>query len=231
MQSSFLKASLITFVLSFAQVTHAGLIHGGSDIIDHDDLLQLGTWLGEDIDLTNIFTKTTGMTSADWHAAVDNQGRTFTLIEAETAGVSYVFGGYNAYNWLSNIGYRNVSPLLDTSFLFSITNNVKITHNQLTFSTFNNINYGATFGGGHDLYINRDLSGGYSNLGHTYGDVTRYRDPVYQSLLAGSYDNWSIKKYESFTVSAATEHIPEPGTLTIFALGLLSLITRLSTQR
>jgi len=224
-----LTSAFAGLVLSVSGFAHAGLINGGSDIIDQNDLTQLGSWLGNgDIDLTNIFTKTGTQNSVDWHAAVDGKGATFTLIEAIYNNNTFIFGGYNDYSWNSSTGYNTVDYNVDNSFLFSLTNNVKLERSRFPYSTYNHSNYGATFGGGHDLYIDSDLATGYSNLGHSYGDTSAYRTTTNRNLLAGTFNGWQIQKYETFTVNQATprSEVPEPSTLAIFALGVIGLAAR-----
>ncbi len=219
---------LAGFALLTSSVANAGMIIGGSDIIDNDDLLILGNWLGKgDIDLTNVFTKNgISNNSTHWHAAVDGKGATFTLIQVGTGQNSFVFGGYNDYSWLSNNNYRLVDHTVDKSFLFSLTNNLKFDRVRHSYSTYNSKFHGATFGGGHDLYVNNNLTSGYSYLGNSYGDVTRAGNSDYINILAGSYI-FNIEKYETFTISQAspTSQVPAPSTLAIFALAIIGLVS------
>jgi len=229
MKLKMLKLAFAGLVLSVSGLANAGLINGGSDIIDHDDLIQLGDWLGNgDIDLTNIFTKTGIKNSTDWHNAVNGKGATFTLIEATYGNNTFIFGGYNDYSWNNSSTYNSVNYDVDNSFLFSLTNDVKLEHSRYTYSTYGGTNYGATFGGGHDLHVNSSLTSGYSNLGHTYGDTSAYGQNSNRIILAGNFSNWQIQKYETFTINQATPHsdVPEPSTLAIFALGIMGLAAR-----
>ena len=223
MTSKFLKATFASLILSascFVNVANAGII-GGSDIIDQNDVATLGNWLGSNLELTNIFTKEDGMTSHHWHDAVDGKGATFTLIEATFNEVTYIFGGYNEASWNSSATYNQISYATDTSFLFSLTENVKLERDRNVYSTYSNTGYGATFGSGHDLHINTALSGGYSNLGYSYGDTSQYTTASRRTLLAGSSNGFVVEKYETFTVSASK--VPGPSTLAIFALGIMGL--------
>jgi len=222
-----MKLSTTTGILLFAasNFANAGLINGGSDIIDNDDLTQLSDWLGKgDIDLTNIFTKSGGNNSQDWHAAVDDKGATFTLIESTFEGNTYIFGGYNDYSWNSAIMHNQVDATLDKSFLFSLTTNKIFERKNNNHSTSSANDLGATFGAGHDLYIDATLSTGYSNLGASYGENTLYGSVAAGKELAGNFDGWQIQKYESFTVNAS--QVPEPSTLAIYALGIIGLVSR-----
>jgi hypothetical protein len=58
-----------------------------------------------------------------------------------------------------------------SSFLFSITNNHKITLRNKTYALCKSQSYGPTFGGGHDLHIcdkSNTKNGSYAQLGHSY---------------------------------------------------------------
>lgn len=239
MNLKMLKAALAGLILFISSVTHAGLIIGGSEIIDQNDLNILGGWLGNtNIDLTNIFTKSGSLTSKDWHEAVDGKGATFTLIEAISNGNSFTFGGYNHFSWSTSNKYTLTDATVDQSFLFSLTNNIKLERSRFSYSSYNHSNYGSTFGGGHDLYINSALSSGYSNLGHSYGDSTQYNQDSNRIILAGGFKNWEIQKYETFTISESaaqfainsiglspqTVKVPEPTTFLLLFIGLIAII-------
>ena len=99
-----------------------------------------------------------------FHAKCDNRGSTFFVAEST---LGRLFGGYTSHPWNSSCGYY-----FDASaFLFSLTNNFK--HEQSGtgpygfHSVFDCGNYGPTFGGGHDFYINLATTT-YNNLGYTY---------------------------------------------------------------
>jgi hypothetical protein len=63
---------------------HAGVILGGSALLDSTDLTKLEGWLGEgELTLTNVFTKTIGDDGVDFHAAADGKGRTFVVLSAQ----------------------------------------------------------------------------------------------------------------------------------------------------
>ena len=58
---------------------------------------------------------------------------------------------------------------------------------------YNNVGYGPTFGGGHDLYIANNANAGtasYTNFGHTYKPPTgySYNTVKTKNLLAGTYN-------------------------------------------
>ncbi|HZZ80821.1 MAG TPA: PEP_CTERM-anchored TLD domain-containing protein [Gemmataceae bacterium] len=187
---------------------------------------QLETWLGEGpLTLTNIFTKTAGdgQTSADFHAAVDGKGRTFTLIEVLPVNgyANQIIGGYDPQSWSSSGGYNITSSDADrTAFLFNLTTTTierqAIGGYQGQYQTYNYSSYGPTFGGGHDLYVSFDLASGYAFqysygsgynstniLGHTY---------TYQGLDIG------FGAIEVYTIADAPSAVPESSSLTLFVM-------------
>lgn len=151
---------------------------------------QLEAWLNQgDLEFTNIFTKQVGSDSADFHAAVDGDGSTITLmqvasIEGRTAaepGVGNVLGGYNPQSWKSN-GSNNLSPLNGdrTAFIFNLDTAVKLAQRLNGYGlaqTYNHINWGPSFGQSavgtqiFDLTTSSDLTTG-SVMQNAYGPPT-----------------------------------------------------------
>jgi hypothetical protein len=105
------------------------------------------------------------------------------------AGINEIFGGYTEADWSSSGQYEYDS----NAFIFSLVNTYNITVKMPViipgYAIFASDNYGPTFGGGHDFYINSDGSYGYSNLGYAYQlpSFLSYGTTSAQSFLAGSY--------------------------------------------
>ena len=203
------KLTLIAGLIasSFALNANAGIVTNATDILTGTGHAQLSEWLGEDVDLTRIFAKgVDGDDSYAWHAAVDNQGATFTVMELfdKDTNERRVIGGYNSNNWLSKSRYLDSK----TAFLFNLTDGLVFEKNDRysngSFATYNHQTHGSTFGAGNDLYVNTSLSGGYAQIGHTYGDTSQYAQSSYQEEFTGSYNNWTIGAYETFTLSDST---------------------------
>lgn len=215
-------SSLATFGISAS----AGVIVGGSSIIDNSDVAQLETWLDQGpVTLTNIFSKSAGDTSSIWHTAVDGQGPTLTLLSIRNGDTTHVIGGYNAYSWSSISGWNYVAFATDTSFLFNLTDTLKFGRERYTWSSYNNVGSGPTFGAGHDLYVNSTLSGGYANIGYSYGDPALYGTSAYRNSFTGSYIGWTVLGLETFTIGeySGGDEVPEPATLVLFGFGLAGL--------
>ena len=197
---------------------------------------QLETWLGEGrLALTNIYSKAKGDTSLDFHKASDGKGRTFSIMEATNAsGQTWLVGGYNPQSWSSTDGMHvTMDDSLRTGFLFNLTAGFMLPQLKQYFNgdtigsgqTYNDIDYGPTFGSGHDLYVPQDLThGGYSSL-YTYNRFGQPNSGL--SLIDGSVftnPNITFGAIQVFTISA----VPEPGSygLMLVGLGVMGLVLR-----
>lgn len=232
-------------VLAFTTSANAGTIIGGSGILTTGYVNQLETWLGEGpLALTNIFTKgITGNSSTDWHSAVDNRGRTFSVFEATVNGTSHILGGYNPQSWNSTNAFSYTSADADrTAFIFNLTDSViqrqcvstgpatcgldnfDIGNEQ----SYNWDAYGPTFGGGHDFRITGALSTGYlynfsydidgGQVGYGWGT-----NNISGELCTG-VGCMTIGNLETFTIAVGeTPQVPAPGALALFGFGFLIL--------
>ncbi|MBD3647087.1 MAG: hypothetical protein HUJ31_06440 [Pseudomonadales bacterium] len=126
-----------------------------------------------------------GATSSAFHNLCDNQGPTVTMIRM-TDGTT--IGGYNSNSWSSASTYL----YSDRNFLFSIDKDEKYDVRYPQYSTYNRSDYGPTFGGGHDIFIQANMTNGYCNP-HSYLGQDRY-------AFCGSYNGWSIERLIVFKV-------------------------------
>jgi hypothetical protein len=186
--------------------------HGATPLLTDADVAQLSNWLGNGpIRLERLYKKRDGQTAADFHAAVDGKGRTFTVVNATTElGETFKVGGYNPQSWDSTSGFHiTEDDALRTGFLFNLTS--RQIHRQTprtyaldtvgSFQTWNDAKTGPVFGAGHDLYVGWDLStGGYSSL-YSYIDPARSnfdssildgRDYKSPNLTYGDLEVWAI---------------------------------------
>jgi len=154
--------------LALTGPARAGII-GGSDLITNADLAKLEGWLGEGpLDITNIFDHTyrDGKDSSNFHAAADGKGRTFVVLRAITPTGSVIIGGYNPRSWNASLSSYVLTPdAADrTAFVFNLTNDLVQRQNADAtgeYQTYNQSNYGPTFGGGHDIVVYTNLESGY----------------------------------------------------------------------
>lgn len=226
---------LLAAISSRAQ---AGVIVGGSTLLGLGDVAQLEAWLGEGpLTLTNIFTHVPGdgLTSTDFHAAADGQGRTFSVVQVVTP-VSRVVGGYNPQSWHSS-GVYNLTPddVDRTAFVFNLTTATLLP--QITgdgpggtgrWQTYNYTAYGPTFGGGHDLVL-------YPNLDTGYGNTFSYGGPPGGGPNVLGLTGFASATYgtlEVFTIASAPA-VPEPSSfvLTAIAFTACGVVARRRPQR
>ncbi len=234
-------ATSLLVVLAAADARAATIV-GGSDLLDATSATQLETWLGQGgITLTNVFDKVAGNTSADFHATADGKGATFSLIEVTGYdGIAFdapvVIGGYNPQSWSSDgSGWNFTIDEVDrTSFLFNLSQSLLFRQRldgdigRGVYQAYNDLGYGPTFGGGHDLYVNNGLDTGYSYL-YSYGtDADLVRDIArYPEQYVGI--TWQVGQIEVFTVSSVPE--PTSGALTLAGLAALAFAAKRRARR
>jgi len=111
-----------------------------------------------------------GFDASSFHERCDGVGPTIVLVRT-TQG--HIFGGYSDSSWSSSSAYTPSAA----SFLFSIKNPLGLPAMRLPIkcgghdkAIYGHAAYGATFGGGHDLYLPDQCDGKAVtfHLGHTY---------------------------------------------------------------
>ncbi|OYO26352.1 PEP_CTERM-anchored TLD domain-containing protein [Janthinobacterium sp. PC23-8] len=199
-------------------------------LLSEQNTAQLSSWLGEGpLSLTPIYTKAAGDTSLDFHAAADGKGRTFSVMEASNkAGQTWLVGGYNPQSWSASAGLHVTMPDSErTAFLFNLTSGLMLPQLKQYFSgdgigsgqTYNDRDFGPTFGIGHDLYVPRDLTnGGYSYL-YTYSPAGQPASGL--SLVDGSANASALTfgALQVYSISA----VPQPATAGMLLAGLALL--------
>lgn len=213
--------SLIGLSLGPAQ---AHLI-GGSQILSFSDVDTLSGWLGEGpLQLKNIFSTDNDGTNtpADFHAACDGMGRTFSIYSVVKDNSSYIIGGYNPQSW-STAGSNITWPLEQrTAFVFNLTAGLyqgQRTDDAGSVQTVNREDLWPHFG-------NRDLNGltDEDNPMPYYLTSTSYGPgPTYKNNLFGedrdSY--FTTNRLEVFIIS--TSAVPEPSIGLLLLVGIIPL--------
>jgi hypothetical protein len=215
-------------------------ITGGSSLLDMSTAGQLQTWLGEgEITINNIFSYTTGdaLTAADFHAAADGLGRTFSVFSITSTNYTtpIVFGGYNPQSWHSGGAYNiTIADADRTAWLFNFGDDLKWDQKLSTdlggdrgrYQTYNHSYYGPTFGGGHDIADYTQYALGFNyNYPWSYGpypDVQgEHAGITGLSLNQTNGPPWNTA-LEVFTISEGAP-VPEPATMLLLGTGLIGL--------
>ncbi|MGJ7918423.1 PEP_CTERM-anchored TLD domain-containing protein [Massilia sp. LXY-6] len=202
----------------------AGAIIGGSSLLDNGRQAQLERWLGAgEFNLNNVYTLRPGDTSANFHRAADGKGATFTLIEvANTAGQTFLVGGYNPQGWSSTDGWHETErDFQRTAFLFNFTTPAVyrqvlsgfILPSQGQRQTFNDILFGPVFGSGPDLLVNDDLTKALS-WQLSYGDPANEGKSIIDGSLGGQAV--SVNAMEIFAIAP----VPEPASAAMLLAGV-----------
>lgn len=218
-------------------------IFGGTELLDAADASRMEQWLGRgSIGLSNIYAKEEGDLARDFHAAVDGQGETFTIIEVTGNAYgafdqSILIGGYNPYSWGRN-GYNYTTYGQRHAFIFNLNTQRMARQIQNNYrgqyQTFNHINYGPTFGGGHDIFVGTTLDHGYT---YSYSYATHnggHNTSSWHTSILGTYSvNLVIGAIEVFTIAdATTTAVPEPPMGLLLTVGVTGLvITRRRKKR
>lgn len=215
----------------------AANVIGGSGLLDAGRAAQLERWLGAgQLNLNNVYTRQAGDTSADFHAGADGKGATFTLLEVtNTAGNSYLVGGYDPQSWSSDDGWHETErDWQRTAFLFNMTDPAVYRQLSSTYvlpsqgqrQTFNEGTLGPVFGSGPDLYVNEALTGALS-WQLSYGNPANEGISIVDGSLRGQ-----AMRVDALEVFAITP-VPEPGSVAmLFAgIGVLGLAGRRAARR
>jgi hypothetical protein len=238
MRRLFLALSFAVFSTLVATApVRAAVIVGGSSLLSAGGATQLEAWLDAtplysgSLQFTNIFTKITGSTGFDFHAAVDGQGPTIFVMSATTfRGRTDLIGGFNPLSWSSSGFYQNTPPGAPrNAFIFDLsTNNLRPQSNvQIGAVQTRNLAFaGPIFGAGNDLAVGPLLSlgsvdpesygvGCNSHMGFSCEGQPNFFGGINQTLFL-------IGGLEVFTISEIAA-VPEASTWAMMLLGFMGV--------
>ncbi|MGZ5183046.1 MAG: PEP_CTERM-anchored TLD domain-containing protein, partial [Ramlibacter sp.] len=161
-------------------------------------------------------------TSVNFHQGADGKGATFTLLEVtNTAGQSFLVGGYDPQSWSSTDGWHETErDFQRTAFLFNFTAPAVyrqvlsgfVLPSQGARQTYNDILFGPVFGTGPDLFVSKDL-------GKALSWQLSYGDPANEgvSIIDGSLGGQTVRvdAMEIFAIAP----VPEPASWAMLLAG------------
>lgn len=161
----------------------------GSNVVQTGETELLLQWLGtKNVKFELCFRSSMhGASSSEFHNRCDGKGATMTFIKTNNG---YRFGGYTSKSWFNSGNYNYYD---DRAFIFSLDKQTKIPINWNYYITYNHSSYGPTFGGGHDLYINSNMSYGYSYLYSYRGNFHPYYLTGQQSFTPIEVEVYVVK--------------------------------------
>lgn len=188
---------------------------------------QLLGWLGRsNVQLDQLFVKKDGDTAANFHAAADGKGATFSLLRArDSAGKEWLIGGYNPQSWNTVDGDHITIPEEErTAFIFNATAGHVYRQGPTppdqgvpdfgSHQTYNCAQCGPSFGSGADLLVNDDLTTGGSSMLTSYYSFEPGAEPFGGTIAGtGQFVYTAMEVY-------AVRQVPEPGTLALVMAGL-----------
>jgi hypothetical protein len=201
-------------------------------LLDDGRHAQLERWLGAgEFNLNNVYTLRPGDTSVNFHSAADGKGATFTLIEVtNTAGQTFLVGGYNPQSWSSTDGWHETErDFQRTAFLFNFTTPAVYRQVPTSFElpsqgqrqTYNDILFGPVFGSGPDLLVNNDLTRALS-WQLSYGNPDNEGISIIDGSLRGETVN--LNAMEIFAIAPVPE--PASGAMLLAGLGVVGGVLR-----
>jgi hypothetical protein len=141
-----------------------------------------------------------GFLASTFHLKCDGKEKTITIIKNN---LDYVFGGYTSAKWSSDGKYKEDGE----AFIFSLRRNGISCNKKFMISNpeeaiYGYVNYGPTFGGGHDLRIFNESNvktGSYTNFGYSY-EVCDCQIENSKNFLAGNYFDWLTTEIEVYQI-------------------------------
>ncbi len=115
-----------------------------------------------------------------------------------------IFGGFSSISWTS----QNNNKQAPNSFLFTLTNiyginptKFKLKNNNDSWAIYDDSNFGATFGAGHDLYVSNDFNNNnntFSQFPYSYEDSIGKGHLIFTGVTNNNNNIFKIKEIEVF---------------------------------
>jgi len=142
---------------------------------------------------------TDGYNAASFHSKCDAKGPTLTVVKVG----NNVFGGFNGESWGTSSNYTT-----GNSWLFSLVNPQNSPLKMLNITNYNHcyndISYGPTFGGGHDMYISSSMKSSNSSSPSSYTTIAPNYTGYFSSTTFTGSSSFVVEEIEVFSCKIQT---------------------------
>lgn len=185
--------AIALMLFSSAGIAWAANIAGNASLLNQTQADALETRIGRGLQTFSLRYRSDvhGADSVVFHNRVDGLPRTLSVYRI-TSPVNALVSGYVDTPWTTSSEYTIVSAGASNAFMTRLDTLVHAGP-IFQYQKYNRSNYGPTFGGGHDIYIDATMLTGYVNR-HTYpfGSSNILGGPDFNTILLNRVEVYEV---------------------------------------